>query len=82
MTRKKYILLIQFFSRTLGTIQVFFSESVTKILHSCKEDLEAIYSWTKKEMRNIFDAQLANAFLDGDFTIGYQGLVEQELKSL
>ncbi len=56
-----------------------FSESVTKILHSCKEDLEAIYSWTKKEMINIFDTQIANSFLDGEFTIGYQGLVQQEL---
>lgn len=56
-----------------------YSESVTKILHSCKEDLEAIFSWTKKEMVNIFDTQIANSFLDGEFTIGYQGLVEQEL---
>ncbi len=56
-----------------------YSNSVTKIFHSCKEDLEAIYSWTRKEMVNLFDTQIANAFLDGDFTIGYQGLVEQEL---
>ena len=56
-----------------------FTESVTKILHSCKEDLEAVYSWTNKKMINIFDTQVANSFLDGDFTIGYQGLVEQEL---
>ncbi len=56
-----------------------FSESVTKILHSCKEDIEAIYSWTNKKMLNIFDTQIANSFLDGDFTISYQGLVEQEL---
>ena len=56
-----------------------FSDSVTKIFHSCKEDLEAIYSWTAKKMINIFDTQVANSFLDGDFTIGYQGIVEQEL---
>ena len=60
-------------------VSFLFSESVLKILHSCKEDLEAIYSWTKDKMSNIFDTQLANAFLDGDFTIGYQGLVDQEL---
>ena len=60
-------------------VSFLFSDSVIKILHSCKEDLEAIYSWTRKEMRNIFDTQVANSFLDGDFTIGYQGLVEQEL---
>mgnify|MGYP001170688360 CR=1 FL=1 len=56
-----------------------FSPSVTKILHSCKEDLEAIFAWTNKEMVNIFDTQIANSLLDGDFSIGYQGLVEQEM---
>ena len=56
-----------------------FSPSITKIFHSCKEDLEAIFSWTKKEMVNIFDTQIANSFLDGDFSIGYQGLVEKEI---
>ena len=54
-------------------VSFLFSDSVVKILHSCKEDLEAIYSWTRKEMTNIFDTQVANSFLDGDFTIGYQG---------
>jgi ribonuclease D len=56
-----------------------FSPSVTKIFHSCKEDLEAIFAWTKKELVNIFDTQIANSLLDGDFSIGYQGLVEQEI---
>ena len=56
-----------------------FSESVLKILHSCKEDLEAIFAWTNNEVVNIFDTQIANSFLDGEYTIGYQGLVEQEL---
>ena len=56
-----------------------FSKSVTKIFHSCKEDLEAIVSWTNQETVNIFDTQLANSLLDGDFSIGYQGLVEQEM---
>jgi len=56
-----------------------FSNSVLKILHSCKEDLEAILSWTNKEIINVFDTQIANSLLNGDFTIGYQSLVEQEL---
>jgi ribonuclease D len=56
-----------------------FSPSVTKIFHSCKEDLEAVFAWTKKEMVNIFDTQIANSLLGGDFSIGYQGLVEQEM---
>ena len=56
-----------------------FSKSVVKIFHSCKEDLEAVYAWSNKEMTNIFDTQIANAFLDGDYSIGYQGLVEKRL---
>lgn len=56
-----------------------FSESVVKVLHSCKEDLEAIFAWTGKIISNLFDTQLANAFLDGEYSIGYQGLVENKL---
>ncbi len=56
-----------------------FSEAVTKIFHSCKEDLEAIYSWTRKEMVNIFDTQLANSFLEDDYSISYQSLVRNKL---
>ncbi len=60
-------------------VSFLFSKSVTKIFHSCKEDLEAIFSWTNQEMVNIFDTQLANSLLNGDFSIGYQSLVEQEM---
>jgi len=56
-----------------------FSDSVTKIFHSCKEDIEAIFSWTGKEMVNLFDTQLAEAFLNGNYSIGYQAIVEQKL---
>ena len=56
-----------------------FSDSVTKIFHSCKEDLEAIFSWTGKAMNNIFDTQIANAFLDDDYSISYQSLAEKRL---
>ena len=30
-------------------------------------------------MNNLFDTQIAHAFLNGDFSIGYQGLVEEKL---
>ncbi len=56
-----------------------YSDSVIKIFHSCKEDIEAIYSWTGKAMVNLFDTQLADAFLNGHYSIGYQGLVEEKL---
>ncbi len=56
-----------------------FSDSVTKIFHSCKEDIEAIYSWSGRVLVNLFDTQLAEAFLGGNYSIGYQPLVEQRL---
>ena len=56
-----------------------FSDSVTKIFHSCKEDIEAVYSWTGGKMVNLFDTQLAEAFLNGHYSIGYQALVEEKI---
>lgn len=60
-------------------VSFLFDNDVTKIFHSCKEDLEAIYAWTNKVMNNLFDTQLANAFLDSEYSISYQGLVEKKL---
>ena len=56
-----------------------YSDSVIKIFHSCKEDIEAIYSWTGHLLVNIFDTQIAEAFLGGEYSLGYQGLVEKKL---
>ena len=55
------------------------SESVIKIIHSCKEDLDAIYSWTDAKMVKIFDTQLAHALLTDNFSISYQDLVQAKL---
>lgn len=57
-----------------------FSKNVNKIFHSFREDFEAIYSWTKKWPKNIFDTQLANAFLGGKFSVGYKELVLDRLE--
>ena len=59
-----------------------FSEDVIKIFHSSREDIEAIYSWTESKLENVFDTQLANAFLGGSFSIGYQDLVYEKLEVL
>mgnify|MGYP001157067376 FL=1 len=56
-----------------------FSNSVVKIFHSCKEDLEAIFAWTNRQMINIFDTQLAHALLNSNFSISYQDLVEEKI---
>ena len=52
---------------------------VVKIFHSCREDIDALVSWTKQGPVNIFDTQLANAFLGGSFSISYKKLVEGRL---
>ena len=62
-----------------GHAEFLSCSSVLKILHSCKEDLEAVYSWTNQRMSNIFDTQVANSFLGGEFSVSYQSLVESEL---
>ena len=55
------------------------SKEVKKIFHSYKEDAEAIFSWTNQILTNVFDTQLANAFLGGSFSIGYRDLVFNKL---
>ena len=57
-------------------VSFLFSKSVTKIFHSCKEDLEAIFSWTNQEMVNIFDTQIASNFLYEKSNPGYSSLVK------
>tara|TARA_A100000164_G_C21873277_1_gene756329 strand:- start:341 stop:1168 length:828 start_codon:yes stop_codon:yes gene_type:complete len=60
-------------------VSFLFSKNVKKIFHSCKEDFEAIYSWTGNQMMNIFDTQLAHSLLSQDYSISYQALVEKKL---
>ena len=50
-----------------------------KIFHSCREDIEAIYSWTNKGVLNIYDTQIANSLLGGSYSISYQGLVKEKI---
>jgi len=55
------------------------SEKVIKVFHSFKEDNEAIHAWTGLKTLNVFDTQLANAFLGGSFSISYKDLVNNLL---
>jgi len=56
-----------------------YCEDVTKIFHSCREDLEALYSWSENEVLHIYDTQIANSLLGGSFSISYQDLVKNKL---
>jgi len=62
-----------------GCCDFLFSDDVVKIFHSFREDIEAIYSWTNKALRNVHDTQLAESFLGGNYSISYQDLVNNHL---
>ena len=55
------------------------SQDTKKIFHSCREDIEAIYSWTKQGVLNIYDTQIANSLLGGSFSISYQDLFKEKI---
>ena len=61
------------------TFSFLSSNQVKKIFHSCKEDLEALYSWSNNEILNIYDTQTAHALLGGSFSISYKDLVKDKL---
>jgi len=49
------------------------------IMHAAGQDLELLHHLIGTLPRNIFDTQIANAFLAEDGQLGYAGLVEQQL---
>jgi len=52
---------------------------VTKIMHSCSEDLELLRHHFGAVPVGLFDTQLANAFLTPDYSIGFTRLVAERL---
>ncbi len=52
---------------------------VIKVLHACSEDLEVLLRLTGQVPRPLFDTQLAAAYLNMGFSMGYSRLVEQVL---
>lgn len=52
---------------------------VRLVMHACGEDLELFNSHLGAVPTRIFDTQLANAFVSGDFSLSYTNLVERHL---
>jgi len=52
---------------------------VTKVLHSCSEDLEVFQRWLGVVPSPLFDTQIAAAFAGLGFSLGYSGLVKNLL---
>ena len=59
--------------------RLFEHSSVVKVLHACSEDLEVFKLLTGTVPRPLFDTQLAAAFANLGFSLGYQSLLKQLL---
>ena len=55
------------------------NDQVTKVLHACSEDLEVFKSLTGAVPVNLFDTQLATAYANIGFSMGYQALLKELL---
>ena len=55
--------------------QIMNNINLTKIIHSSKQDLEALYNYMGSYPRNIFDTQIANNFISEKSNVGYSSLV-------
>lgn len=53
--------------------------AVIKVLHACSEDLEVFLRLTGSLPQPLFDTQLAAAYLNIGFSVGYSRLVQHEL---
>ena len=59
--------------------KLLLDDDITKIFHSCSQDLEVLFYYLGDTPDRIYDTQIANALLSEHHQIGYAALVENEL---
>jgi ribonuclease D len=59
--------------------ELLLNPAVTKVLHSCSEDLEVFQRWLGVVPAPLFDTQVAAAFAGLGFGVGYANLVKSVL---
>jgi len=59
--------------------KLLLDKNITKIFHSCSQDLEVLFYYLGEAPNVIYDTQIANALLTEHHQIGYAALVENEL---
>ena len=59
--------------------ELMLDTAVTKVLHSCSEDLEVFQRWLGVVPAPLFDTQIAAAFAGLGFSLGYSTLVKNLL---
>ena len=57
-------------------VEVLADPATVKVLHACPGDLELIHHHLRLHPNNLFDTQLAHAFLSEEISASYAGLVE------
>ena len=62
-----------------GLKKILCDKNITKIFHSCSQDLEVLFYYLNEIPKPIYDTQIANALLTDHHQIGYARLVENEL---
>ncbi len=60
-------------------VRVLDDPHIVKVLHACSEDLELFYHHLGVQPENLFDTQVAYAFVSETFSCGYANLVERLL---
>ena len=56
--------------------KIMVNKDVTKVLHSCSEDLEVFQTWLGVAPVSIFDTQIAAAFVPLGYSLSYANLVK------
>jgi len=59
--------------------KILLNHQITKIFHSCSQDMEVLFYYLGETPTSIYDTQIANALLSEQHQIGYASLVENEL---
>ena len=55
--------------------QIVAETEKTKVMHGCEQDLEVLNQLCGHEIQTVFDTQLAAAFMDYGYQVGYKSLV-------
>ena len=62
-----------------GLWKLIFDKKIEKIMHSCSQDLEIFFLMNNGIPENIFDTQIAAAFIGHSSQVGFKELLEEEL---
>lgn len=62
-----------------GLWEIIFDEKIEKIMHSCSQDIEIFFLNKQDIPQNIFDTQIAAAFIGHSSQVGFKELLEKEL---